>query len=112
MAVKKTNAKKKITKNIDKGCVHIHASFNNTIVTVTDEQGNAIAACSAGELKFRGSRKSTPFGQGVRKRPGLGQRIGNPRDGSRGLAGHGNQRRFAHTAQRLQTAQTPQSLRR
>ena len=61
MAVKKTATKKKITKNIDKGCVHIHASFNNTIVTVTDEQGNAIAACSAGALKFRGSRKSTPY---------------------------------------------------
>ena len=61
MAVKKTSTKKKVTKNIDKGCVHIHASFNNTIVTVTDEQGNAIAACSAGALKFRGSRKSTPY---------------------------------------------------
>ncbi len=61
MAVKKTATKKKVTKNIDKGCVHIHASFNNTIVTVTDEQGNAIAACSAGALKFRGSRKSTPY---------------------------------------------------
>ena len=61
MAVKKTATKKKITKNIDKGCVHIHASFNNTIVTVTDEQGNAIAACSAGALNFRGSRKSTPY---------------------------------------------------
>ena len=62
MAVKKTTTKKsRITKNIDKGQVHIHASFNNTIVTVTDEQGNAIAACSAGALGFRGSRKSTPF---------------------------------------------------
>ena len=61
MAVKKNSTKKKITKNIDKGCVHIHASFNNTIVTFTDEQGNAIAACSAGALKFRGSRKSTPY---------------------------------------------------
>ena len=61
MAVKKTSTKKKITKNIDKGCVHIHASFNNTIVTFTDEQGNAIEACSAGALKFRGSRKSTPY---------------------------------------------------
>lgn len=61
MAVKKATTKKKVTKNIDKGCVHIHASFNNTIVTVTDEQGNAIAACSAGALKFRGSRKSTPY---------------------------------------------------
>ena len=61
MAVKKSSGKKKITKNIDKGFVHIHASFNNTIVTVTDEQGNAIASCSAGTLKFRGSRKSTPY---------------------------------------------------
>ncbi len=61
MAVKKTSTKKKITKNIDKGCVHIHASFNNTIVTFTDEQGHAIAAGSAGALKFRGSRKSTPY---------------------------------------------------
>ena len=61
MAVKKTTTKKKVTKNIDKGCVHIHASFNNTIVTFTDEQGNAISACSAGALKFRGSRESTPY---------------------------------------------------
>ena len=61
MAVKKTSTKRKITKNIDKGCVHIHASFNNTIETFTDEQGNAISACSAGALKFRGSRKSTPY---------------------------------------------------
>ena len=61
MAVKKSTTKRKVTKNIDKGCVHIHASFNNTIVTVTDEQGNAIAACSAGALKCRGSRKSTPY---------------------------------------------------
>ena len=61
MAVKKSTTKRKVTKNIDKGCVHIHASFNNTIVTVTDEQGNAIAACSAGVLKFSGSRKSTPY---------------------------------------------------
>lgn len=61
MAVKKTAKKARITKNIDKGQVHIQASFNNTLVTITDEQGNAIAACSAGALGFRGSRKSTPF---------------------------------------------------
>ncbi len=61
MAVKKTTTKKKITKNIDKGQVHIQASFNNTLITITDEQGNAISACSAGALGFRGSRKSTPF---------------------------------------------------
>ena len=60
MAVKKST-KKRITKNIDKGQVHIHASFNNTLITFTDEQGNAISACSAGALGFRGSRKSTPF---------------------------------------------------
>lgn len=61
MAVKKTTSKKRVTKNIDKGQVHIQASFNNTLVTITDEQGNAISACSAGALGFRGSRKSTPF---------------------------------------------------
>lgn len=60
MAVKKTT-KKRITKNIDKGQLHIHASFNNTLITFTDEQGNAICACSAGALGFRGSRKSTPY---------------------------------------------------
>ncbi len=62
MAVKKTTTRKsRVTKNIDKGQVHIQASFNNTLITVTDEQGNAISACSAGALGFRGSRKSTPF---------------------------------------------------
>lgn len=61
MTVKKTTGKKKITKNVDKGCVHIHASFNNTIVTFTDEAGNAVASCSAGALNFRGSRKSTAY---------------------------------------------------
>ncbi len=60
MAVKKST-KKRVTKNIDKGQVHIHASFNNTLITFTDEQGNAISQCSAGALGFRGSRKSTPF---------------------------------------------------
>jgi len=61
MAVKKTATKKKITHNISRGQAHIHASFNNTIVTITDERGNALTASSAGALKFRGSRKSTPF---------------------------------------------------
>ena len=48
-------------KNIEKGAVHIRASFNNTIVTITDLTGNTISWASAGELGFRGSRKSTPF---------------------------------------------------
>ena len=48
-------------KNIEKGAAHIHSSFNNTIVTITDTQGNAISWGSAGGLGFKGSRKSTPF---------------------------------------------------
>ena len=48
-------------KNIEKGAAHIHSSFNNTIVTITDVQGNAISWASAGGLGFRGSRKSTPY---------------------------------------------------
>ena len=51
-------------KNIDKGAAHIHSSFNNTIVTITDVQGNVISWASAGELGFKGSRKSTPYAAG------------------------------------------------
>lgn len=58
---KKTVRKRKDIKHIDKGAAHIHASFNNTIVTITDAEGNAISWSSAGSLGFRGSRKSTPF---------------------------------------------------
>ena len=58
--VKKTG-KKKVKKNVPHGICHIQASFNNTIVTFTDTQGNALAWASAGQLGFRGSKKSTPF---------------------------------------------------
>ncbi|MCY4523127.1 MAG: 30S ribosomal protein S11 [Halobacteriovoraceae bacterium] len=58
--VKKTG-KKKVKKNITHGVCHIQASFNNTIVTFTDVKGNALAWASAGQLGFRGSKKSTPF---------------------------------------------------
>ena len=51
-------------KNIDKGEAHIHSSFNNTIVTITDTNGNTISWGSAGGLGFKGSRKSTPFAAG------------------------------------------------
>ena len=54
-------AKKKVKKNIGHGVCHIQASFNNTIVTFTDTQGNAISWASAGQLGFKGSKKSTPF---------------------------------------------------
>ena len=57
----KTKAKKKEKKNIASGIVHIQATFNNTIVTITDTQGNALAWSSSGSLDFRGAKKSTPF---------------------------------------------------
>jgi small subunit ribosomal protein S11 len=53
--------KKKVKKNIEKGQAHIQSSFNNTIVTLTDVEGNALGWASAGELGFKGSRKSTPY---------------------------------------------------
>jgi small subunit ribosomal protein S11 len=53
--------KKKVKKNISHGVCHIQASFNNTIITFTDMQGNAISWPSAGQLGFRGSKKSTPY---------------------------------------------------
>lgn len=59
----KTNSrvKKKIKKNVSEGIAHIHASFNNTIVTITDRQGNALSWATSGGAGFKGSRKSTPF---------------------------------------------------
>ncbi len=56
-----TTRKRRERKNIESGAVHIQASFNNTIVTITDTQGNVISWSSAGALGFRGSKKSTPF---------------------------------------------------
>ena len=53
--------KRKVRKNIPNGVAHIHSTFNNTIVTITDVEGNAIAWSSAGALGFKGSKKSTPF---------------------------------------------------
>ena len=58
---KKVVKRRRERKNIEKGTVHIRATFNNTIVTVTDTAGNAISWASAGELGFKGSRKSTPY---------------------------------------------------
>ena len=61
MAQKKTKAKRRAKKNVARGVAHIHSTFNNTIVTITDEQGNAVSWSSAGALGFKGSRKSTPY---------------------------------------------------
>ncbi|MDN6847261.1 MAG: 30S ribosomal protein S11, partial [Tetragenococcus koreensis] len=61
MAQKKVNRKRRVKKNIESGIAHIHSTFNNTIVMITDVHGNALSWSSAGALGFRGSRKSTPF---------------------------------------------------
>ncbi len=64
MAVKTANrsrVKRKERKNVEHGIAHIRSSFNNTIVTISDKQGNTLSWASAGQLGFRGSKKSTPF---------------------------------------------------
>ena len=58
---KTTVRKRKVRKNIARGVAHIHSTFNNTIVTICDEGGNAVAWSSAGALGYKGSRKSAPF---------------------------------------------------
>ena len=60
-AKKGATKKRRERKNIERGAVHIQSTFNNTIITITDVQGNAISWASAGEMGFRGSKKSTPF---------------------------------------------------
>jgi small subunit ribosomal protein S11 len=57
----RTRTKRRERKNIERGAVHIRSSFNNTMVTITDPQGNTISWASSGQQGFRGSRKSTPF---------------------------------------------------
>jgi small subunit ribosomal protein S11 len=54
-------ARKKVKKNVSEGIAHVHASFNNTIVTISDRQGNVLAWATSGNAGFKGSRKSTPF---------------------------------------------------
>jgi small subunit ribosomal protein S11 len=61
MAKASTRVRKKVKKNIAEGIAHVHASFNNTIITITDRQGNALSWATSGSNGFKGSRKSTPF---------------------------------------------------
>jgi small subunit ribosomal protein S11 len=56
-----TRIRKKVKKNVSDGIAHVHASFNNTIITITDRQGNALSWATSGGAGFKGSRKSTPF---------------------------------------------------
>ena len=60
-AAASTRVRKKVKKNVAEGIAHIHASFNNTIITITDRQGNALSWATSGGQGFKGSRKSTPF---------------------------------------------------
>jgi small subunit ribosomal protein S11 len=61
MAKANARIRKKVKKNIAEGIAHVHASFNNTIITITDRQGNALSWATSGGAGFKGSRKSTPF---------------------------------------------------
>ncbi len=61
MAKANTRVRKKVKKNVAEGIAHIHASFNNTVITITDRQGNALSWATSGSAGFKGSRKSTPF---------------------------------------------------
>jgi small subunit ribosomal protein S11 len=61
MAKSKVRTKKKIRRTVTDGVAHVHASFNNTVITITDRQGNALGWATAGSSGFKGSRKSTPF---------------------------------------------------
>lgn len=72
MAKPAVKTRKRVKKNVVDGIAHIHASFNNTIITITDRQGNALAWATSGGSGFRGSRKSTPFAAQV-----AAERVGN-----------------------------------
>jgi small subunit ribosomal protein S11 len=61
MAKPKTSTKRKVKKNVVEGIAHVNSTFNNTLITITDRQGNAISWSSAGAQGFKGSRKSTPY---------------------------------------------------
>jgi len=121
--------RKKVRKNVADGIAHVHASFNNTIITITDRQGNALSWASSGGQGFKGSRKSTPFAaqvasevagraaidQGIK--PGRGNQ--RPRSRSRvvracfGFSGHSHQfhlRCDPGSAQRLPPSKAPPHL--
>ena len=61
MATDKTRVRRRERKNITSGVAHVNSTFNNTVITISDAQGNAVAWCSAGAMGFKGSRKSTPY---------------------------------------------------
>ena len=128
----KGRVKKRERKNIASGVAHVNASFNNTIITITDAQGNTISWSSAGTMGFKGSRKSTPYAAQVAAEdagkkamehgmrtlevlvhgPGSGREFGSPRPAGRRLHRHDHPRHHRRPAQRLPPAETSPRLRR
>ena len=126
---KKVRTRRKERKNIEKGAVHISSSFNNTMVTITDTQGNALSWASAGGMGFRGSKKSTPFAaqtaaetaakaameHGLKtvevfvKGPGSGREAAIRALHGR-TRGHHDQGRHPHSSQWLPSSETPPRL--
>ena len=122
--------KRKERKNIAAGQAHIQSTFNNTVVTITDLQGNAVSWCSSGSLNFRGSRKSTPFAaqsaaetaakvaieHGMKtvevyvKGPGAGRESAIRALQATGLGSHPDQGRDSHSPQRLPSPEAPSCL--
>ena len=118
MAKDKARVRRREKKNITSGVAHVQASFNNTMITITDAQGNTISWSSAGAMGFKGSRKSTPYAAQVAaedagkkamehgmknleievRGPGSGREFGAPRASGRGLQHHLNSRRDADPA--------------
>ena len=124
--------RKKVKKNVAEGIAHVHASFNNTIITITDRQGNALSWATSGGAGFKGSRKSTPFAAqvaaeaagraaqeyGVKnlevriKGPGPGRESAVRALNALGIKISSDLRRDAGAAQRLPSAEAPSHLRR
>ena len=131
MAKPAAKVKKKIKRIVTDGIAHVHASFNNTIVTITDRQGNALSWATSGGAGFRGSRKSTPFAAqvaaekagkaaldyGVKtlevriKGPGPGRRVRRAFVERRRVQDHEHHRRDPDPAQRVPAAEKAPRLR-
>ena len=125
MGKEATRVRRRERKNIASGVAHVNASFNNTMITITDAQGNTIAWSSSGTMGFKGSRKSTPYAAQVAAEdaakkaqehgmrtlevevsgPGSGREVGAARAAGGGLHRHFDPRRDPDPAQRLPSAQ-------
>jgi hypothetical protein len=111
---KKKQFKKKERKHVPYGVAHIQASFNNTIVTISDQAGNVLSWKSSGSLGFRGSRKGTPFAaqQAAMNAANMARDHSDPRPGFGGNRSAQHSRHHSDSAQWLPSAQATQSLAR